>query len=110
MDWKEMLSQMRDALPEGEDIPEEKAEVSSGNTPKNGKLQIFTEKKGRKGKVATIVAGFECGEEELEEIASRAKRHLGVGGSARGGEILIQGDCRERLAAFLKSEGFKVNH
>lgn len=111
MDWKEMLSQIREDLPEGEMTDEEGGQKSgdAGSTPpKRGKLRIFTEKKGRKGKVATIVEGFECDDEELEEIASKAKRHLGVGGSARGGEILIQGDCRERLGEFLKSLGFKI--
>lgn len=103
-----MLSQMRQDLPEGEDIPVNDNVAPEDKSRKKGKLQIFTEKKGRKGKVATIVAGFECSDDELEDIASRAKRHLGVGGSARGGEILIQGDCRERLADFLRGEGFKI--
>ena len=102
-----MLSQIRQELPEGEEVAEESAS-STQSEKKKGKLQIFTEKKGRKGKVATIVAGFECSDEELEELASAAKRHLGVGGSARGGEILIQGDCRERLASFLRTQGFSV--
>lgn len=108
MDWKDMLSQLRDDLPEGEEVAAPKDADPEKNDSKKGKLQIFTEKKGRKGKVATIVAGFECNDDELQEIASDAKRHLGVGGSARGGEILIQGDCRERLAEFLRSKGFKV--
>ncbi len=108
MDWKDMLSQLRDDLPKGEDTAVTgDAEPVKGER-KKGKLQIFTEKKGRKGKVATIVAGFECNDYELQEIASEAKRHLGVGGSARGGEILIQGDCRDRLAEFLRSKGYKI--
>lgn len=108
MDWKDMLSQLRDGLPEGEDITAPEDTAPAKGERKKGKLQIFTEKKGRKGKVATIVAGFECDDDELQEIASEAKRHLGVGGSARGGEILIQGDCRERLAEFLRSKGYRV--
>lgn len=108
MDWKDMLSQIREDLPEGEEAAPVQEEPTAAGGKKRGRLQIFTEKKGRKGKVATIVAGFDCDDDELEEIASAAKRHLGVGGSARGGEILIQGDCRERLAAFLCGEGFAV--
>lgn len=108
MDWKDMLSQLRDDLPEGEDITAPEDTSPAKGERKKGKLQIFTEKKGRKGKVATIVVGFECDDDELQEIASDAKRHLGVGGSARGGEILIQGDCRDRLADFLKSKGYKL--
>ena len=103
-----MLSQLRDDLPEGEETAVPVEAEGTLDKRKKGKLQIFTEKKGRKGKVATIVAGFECDDDELQDIASEAKRHLGVGGSARGGEILIQGDCRERLAEFLKSKGYKL--
>ena len=103
-----MLSQLRDDLPEGEETATPVEAEAAPDKRKKGKLQIFTEKKGRKGKVATIVAGFECDDDELQEIASEAKRHLGVGGSARGGEILIQGDCRDRLAEFLRSKGYKV--
>lgn len=108
MDWKDMLSQLRDDLPEGEETVALADADPTKNERKKGKLQIFTEKKGRKGKVATIVVGFECDDDELQEIASDAKRHLGVGGSARGGEILIQGDYRDRLADFLKSKGYKL--
>ena len=108
MDWKDMLSQLRDDLPEGEEIAAPADAEPTKAERKKGKLQIFTEKKGRKGKVATIVAGFDCDDDELQDIASDAKRHLGVGGSARGGEILIQGDCRERLAEFLRSKGYGV--
>lgn len=108
MDWKDMLSQIREDLPEGETAPIEEVKTESSPKSKKGKLQIFTEKKGRKGKVVTIVAGFECDEAELQEIASAAKRNLGVGGSARGGEILIQGECRDRLAAFLKGLGYQI--
>lgn len=110
VDWKDMLSQIREDLPQVEENEGAHAEASSADvaSAKKETIHIVTEKKGRKGKTATIAEGFQCGDEELEDIASRAKRHLGVGGSARGGEILIQGDCRERFAEFLRSLGYKV--
>lgn len=110
MDWKDMLSQIREDLPEGEEnssccIPEESNDSSD---KKREIIHIVTEKKGRKGKTATIAEGFLCSEEELDTIASELKRKLGVGGSARGGEILIQGDCRNQLALLLKERGYRI--
>ena len=104
MDWKDMLSHLRDELPQAEESAEETAdEIRAEET-----IRIVVEKKGRKGKTATIAEGFTCDDDELGEVASKAKRHLGVGGSARGGEILMQGECRDRLAAFLRTLGYAV--
>lgn len=106
-DWKDALSRLRGDLPPGEE--DQEVVPSAAVSPvKKEKINISVERKGRKGKTATIADGFLCTDSELEEIASRAKRHLGTGGSARGGEILIQGECRERLAAFLRSLGYMV--
>lgn len=106
MDWKDMLSQIREDLPEGEaaadDIP---VEVAKRKLPV---IHIVVEKKGRGGKTATIAEGFDCTDDELAKLASDARRHLGCGGSARGGEILMQGDCRTRLADYLHSLGYKT--
>ena len=110
MDWKDMLSQLRDDLPQVEESAAEAADETNTENPglKKGTIRIVVEKKGRKGKTATIAEGFTCDDDELEEVASKAKRHLGVGGSARGGEILMQGECRERFAAFLRTLGYTV--
>ncbi len=111
MDWKDMLSQLRNDLPEGEDNTQENAQnpESFDSKPlKKERIHIVIEKKGRKGKTATIAEGFKCSDDELQEIASKAKRHLGVGGSARGGEILMQGECKERFAAFLRTLGYPI--
>lgn len=62
------------------------------------------ERKGRGGKTATIIEGFTGTDDELKALATRLKQQLGVGGSARGGEILIQGDCRQRLREILAKE------
>lgn len=71
-------------------------------------LLITYERKGRGGKQATIISGFECDDERLRDIASTLKQRLATGGSARGGEILVQGDRRADAAALLRSMGFKV--
>lgn len=62
------------------------------------------ERKGRGGKTATIIEGFPGSDSELKALATRLKQQLGVGGSARGGEILIQGDCRQRLRELLSHD------
>lgn len=109
MDWKDALARLNESgnIPQVEDTPEE-APKSEAKKIQTEKIHVVVEKKGRKGKTATIAEGFLCSDLELEELASRAKRSLGCGGSARGGEILIQGECRDRFIAFLKSEGYNV--
>lgn len=100
-----MLGQLRAGLPEGEEALGVEPVVE--NVQKEA-LRIVVDKKGRKGKVATIVEGFTVPDGEVAEIAARLKRKLGVGGSSRGGEILIQGDAADRVRDFLKIEGYKV--
>lgn len=90
-------------LPQGEE-PAPKPEKPA----KKPKLHIAIERKGRGGKTATIIYGFpdSMPEAEIAELAARLKQRLGTGGSARGGEILIQGDRRNDLPPLLRAEGF----
>ena len=106
MDWKDVLGQLRQdpALPEGEETA---APEATAPIPKDA-LRVLVDRKGRKGKVATIVEGFTVGDDEVAEIAATLKRKLGVGGSSRGGEILIQGDAAERVRTLLRDLGYKV--
>ena len=98
-------------VPEENTAPAEATEPARGDAlQQQGKrvLDIVLERKGRAGKQATIVTGFACDDGALKEVASQLKRHLGVGGSARGGEILIQGDFRQRVLDNLIAMGFKA--
>lgn len=107
-DWQSSLQAFLDSnpdIPEGEDIAETQPEKTSGQ---NSRLDIILERKGRAGKSATIVSGFTIPDEEVAMIASRMKSQLGTGGSARGGEILIQGDRRKDVLDFLVSSGYKA--
>ena len=106
-----MLSQLKADLPEGEEPvgePKEQENPAPSDSKRNETIHVLIEKKGRKGKTATIAEGFKCSDEELQDLASALKRKLGVGGSARGGEILIQGECKERLKALLQEYGYKT--
>ncbi|MDE7153322.1 MAG: translation initiation factor [Muribaculaceae bacterium] len=104
IDWKDKLSALQSTLPQGEEAP-----VPSANEPAAGlpRLDIWFEKKGRGGKQATIITGFTCDDEELKAVATKLKQKLGTGGSARGGEILIQGDRRSQLPELLAQLGYK---
>lgn len=93
-------------LPEGEDMPQQpQAATAAKSQPR---LDIVLERKGRAGKSATIITGFTIGDDEIAALASKLKSRLGTGGSARGGEILIQGDRRQDVLQFLKSQGYKA--
>ena len=109
-DWKDLLSAMRSDMP---DAPEEtparqEPESDTGKNIQKEKLHIVMEKKGRKGKTDTIIAGFICDDDTLQHTARLLKQRIGTGGSARGGEILLQGDWRQRAAEELRSLGFKI--
>ena len=71
-------------------------------------LNVQIERKGRAGKVATIVSGFTVDDDAVADIASSLKRTLGTGGSARGGEILIQGDRATDVVNALVKMGLKA--
>lgn len=109
-DWKDALSALS-GLPAGDPEPAntEPTEKESGKKARRGNLHIVTEKKGRAGKTATIIEGFDSDDEEIDAIARELRKRLGTGGSARGGEILIQGDRKSDVAAILKEMGFKTN-
>lgn len=92
-------------LPEGEAIVEQPAESV---VDRNFRMDVVLEKKGRAGKQATIICGFQGSDDDLLELASTLKRKLATGGSARGGEILIQGDRRKEAVEILKSLGYKA--
>jgi len=70
-----------------------------------GTVRIWLEKKGRNGTPVSIVRGLPPDREALTALATRLKRACGSGGTTKDGEIIIQGDHRERIAALLESEG-----
>ena len=107
MDWKDTLKSMAGSLPEGDEPIAEPEKETPAPAKRTDRLSVSIERKGRGGKTATIIAGFTCSDDELRAIASRLKNRLATGGSARGGEILIQGDRQLQVKEFLREEGYK---
>ena len=101
MELPKDLLDMMDSLPKGEE-----AEVIKEVKQTLPLLRV--EKDKRKGKTATLITGYQDDCEEIRELAKTLKQSLAVGGSTRDGEILLQGDVREKVAEVLRKIGYKV--
>lgn len=76
--------------------------------PNQQKLRVLLDKKQRKGKVVTLIEGFVGSPDDLKDLGKMLKTKCGGGGSAKDGEILIQGDHRDKIMDILKAEGYQV--
>lgn len=85
-------------------------DVPAGRTspllPSDGVVRVFRGKSGRGGKTMTVVRGLPAG--ELTSIAADLKRLCGTGGAVKDGAVELQGDQREKAAARLEEQGFRV--
>jgi translation initiation factor 1 len=71
-------------------------------------LRVVIDRKQRGGKVATVVTGFVGTTTDLEALGKKLKTKLGVGGAAKDGEIIIQGELKEKVLALLLADGYKA--
>ncbi|MEO6610978.1 MAG: translation initiation factor [Chitinophagaceae bacterium] len=75
--------------------------------PAQQKLKVKLDTKHRAGKAVTLIEGFAGKEEDLQELGKKLKSFCGTGGSAKGGEIIVQGDQREKVILWLQNNGYK---
>lgn len=106
-DWKERLGVVFSTNP---DFGYEREEDEEQETlqPNKQDLRVCIDRKQRKGKAVTLVTGFVGTDDDLKDLAKILKSKCGVGGTAKDGEILIQGEFAEKVVELLKKEGYKV--
>jgi translation initiation factor 1 len=76
--------------------------------PSQQNIRLLLDKKARAGKQVTLITGFIGKEDDLKELAKIIKTKCSVGGAVKDGEIIIQGDFREKASVILKSLNYKV--
>ena len=73
------------------------------------KLRIKLDTKHRAGKAVTLIEGFIGKPEDLEDLGKKLKTVCGSGGSAKDGEIIVQGDHRDKVLQWLQKNGYKLS-
>lgn len=106
-DWKARLGVVYSTNPDFGYESEPKEEQAALPLSKQH-LRIALDKRNRGGKKVTLVSDFVGSEDDLKTLCKDLKTKLGVGGSAKDGLIIIQGDFRARLGEILSAEGYNV--
>ncbi len=105
-DWKQRLGMVYSTNPDFEYQTDAEPEQQTLPADKQN-LRVWLDRKQRGGKVVTLVKGFVGSDDDLAELGRMLKSRCGVGGSAKDGEIIIQGDHRDRVVDLLSAAGYK---
>ena len=104
----DLRDQLKNLFPEHQEQDFKMPEDESSKFQQKEPLVCKFEKKGRNGKPVTLIEGFEGSEDELKNISKKIKTTLGIGGSAKDGVIVIQGDNRDKIMKILQEMGYKT--
>ncbi len=105
--WKDRLGVVYSTHPDFEyETGENKEETTL--PPRQQKLTVSLDRKKRKGKSVTLITGFQGTSDDLKALGKTLKTKCGVGGTAKNGEILVQGDFVARVMEILKKAGYQV--
>lgn len=105
-DWKDRLNIVYSTNPDYNYQMEDDEQEEKLIPANMQKLRTRIEKKGRGGKTATVISGFIGPEKDLEDLARTLKTHCGTGGSVKDGEIIIQGELKDKVITKLKALGY----
>ena len=105
-DWKARLGMVYSTNPDFQYTTDE-VEEEATLAPDEQNLRVWLDRKHRGGKTVTLVKGFVGTEADLTELGRMLKSKCGVGGSAKDGEIIVQGDHRDRVVDLLTQAGYK---
>lgn len=104
-DWKDRLNIVYSTNPDYNYAREEEEETPTVE-PQKQNLRVQLDRKNRGGKVVTLITGFVGTDDDLKELGKFLKTKCGVGGAAKDGEIIIQGDFKQKIIELLKKEGY----
>ena len=105
-DWKERLGMVYSTNPDFEYTTAQEEQTPT-LPPQQQDLRVWVDRKHRGGKTVTLVKGFVGTDEDLTDLGRMLKSKCGVGGTAKDGEIIIQGDHRDRILELLSKAGYK---
>ncbi len=108
-DWKKRLNVVYSTNPDFKfESIENEAYQAETTPPTKQDLRVMLDKKNRGGKAVTLITGFKGKEDDLKDLGKILKTRCGVGGSVKDGEILVQGDFRDRILTLLHEMGYKA--
>ena len=104
-DWKDRLNVVYSTNPDfNYDMDDDQEQVTLDKNKQN--LRVSLDRKNRGGKVVTLITGFVGTENDQKELGKMLKSKGGVGGSAKDGEIIVQGDFKQKVIDLLIKEGY----
>jgi translation initiation factor 1 len=106
-DWKKRLGMVYSTNPDFNYNQEQEDTIETPD-PSKQTLYVSLDKKNQKGKSVTLITGFKGNDDDLKALGKTLKSKCGVGGSIKEGEVLIQGDFRDKISDLLTKEGYKV--